>query len=377
LYKLVFAVSTVEVGMWKFPRSDASTVLNDKRVQASLARYFAVMQNEKSAKFMVAKRVPADFSERDSLEELWQKHAGLTREFYDFQKKIDNEQKNLLEMQLPQKSYLDLKSEIANRILSECHFCTRQCGVNRLNDELGFCRCGTEIVVSSIFEHMGEEPELVPSGTIFTMGCTMRCKHCQNWTISQWMENGEAYKPEELAKEVEHLRANGCRNANLVGGEPTPWLQQWLETFKHVNVNIPVVWNSNTYYSPETAKLLAGFVDVYLLDFKYGPSECASKISDAPDYWNVCTRNHLEAKKHSELIIRVLVLPNHLECCTKSILNWISENLGTETRVNVMFQYRPEWQAYEIPELRTRLTNDEMERAIQLAKETRLTNFIT
>lgn len=373
----MFAVSTVEISMWKFLRSDASAVLNDKRVQASLGRYFAVMQNEKPAKFMIAKRVPADFSEDDSLGELWQKHADLSQEFYDFQKEIDSERKNLLEMQLPQKSYLDLKIEIANGILSECHFCTRRCGVNRFNGELGFCKCGTEIVVSNIFEHMGEEPELVPSGTIFTMGCTMRCRHCQNWTISQWMEKGETCKPEELAKEVEHLRANGCRNANLVGGEPTPWLQQWLMAFKRVNVNIPVVWNSNTYYGPEAAKLLAGFVDVYLLDFKYGPRECASKISDAPNYWKVCIYNHQEAKKYGELIIRILVLPNHLECCTKPILTWISENLGKETRVNVMFQYRPEWRSYEIPELRRRLTSDEMERAIHLIQNAKLANFIT
>jgi putative pyruvate formate lyase activating enzyme len=280
-------------------------------------------------------------------------------------------------MQVPEKSFLDLKIEIANRILRSCHFCVRRCGANRLEGKAGYCRCGAEIVISSIFEHVGEEPELVPSGTVFTMGCTMRCKHCQNWTISQWMENGTVYRLGDLAKEVEHLRESGCRNANLVGGEPTPWLQQWLETFKHVNVNIPVVWNSNSYYSPETAMLLAGFVDVYLLDFKYGPEGCAERISDAPDYWRVCTYNHLEAEKYGELIIRVLVLPNHLECCTKPIINWIAENLGRETRVNIMFQYRPEWRAYEVPELRRRLTQNEMERAIQLAKEAKLTNFIT
>lgn len=363
--------------MWKLLRPDAAAVLREERVRASLARYFAVVQDEKPAKFVIAKKLSAEFSADDSIKELWQKHAKLTEEFYKIEKEIDDNQRSLKQMQTPKKSYLDLKIEIANRILSNCHFCTRRCGVNRLEGELGFCKCGTEIAISSIFEHVGEEPELVPSGTIFTMGCTMRCKHCQNWTISQWMEKGEIYKPEKLAKEVEHLHVNGCRNANLVGGEPTPWLQQWLETFKHVNVNIPIVWNSNTYYSPETAQLLAGFADVYLLDFKYGPEECAEKISEAPNYWNVCACNHLEAKKYGELIIRVLVLPNHLECCVKPILNWIAENLGTETRVNVMFQFRPEWRAYEIPELRRRLTRDEMERAVQLAREAKLQNFIT
>jgi len=365
------------ISMWKLLRPDALAVLNDKVARKSLSRYFHVMQDEKPAKFMIAKKIPAEFSEKDSLETLWQKHTRLTEGFYKTEEEIDTGQQELSEMQTPEKSYLDLKIEIANRVLRSCRFCSRRCSVDRVHSELGYCRCGTEMTVSSIFEHVGEEPELVPSGTIFTMGCTMKCKHCQNWTISQWIEKGEIYKPEEMAEEVEHLRISGCKNANLVGGEPTPWLRQWFKTFKHVNVNIPVVWNSNSYYSPETAQLLAGFVDIYLLDFKYGPEKCAERISDAPNYWTVCTRNHLEAKRYGELIIRVLVLPNHLECCVKPIINWIAENLGRETRVNIMFQYRPAWRAHEVPELHRRLNTSEMERAIQLAREAKLANFIT
>jgi putative pyruvate formate lyase activating enzyme len=228
-----------------------------------------------------------------------------------------------------------------------------------------------------MFEHMGEEPELIPSGTIFTLGCTMRCLHCQNWTISQWIETGEPYTPRRLARAVEHLREKGCRNANLVGGDPTPWLAEWLKTFKGVRTNMPVVWNSNSYYSEETARLLAGFADVYLLDFKYGNNECAKRISDAPRYWETCTANNKHAKKYGELIIRVLILPTHLDCCTQRILTWISQELGPCTRTNVMFQYRPEWRAHEIPELDRRLTRSEKEKVIQLAKKTGLQNFIT
>ncbi|MEA2089620.1 MAG: radical SAM protein [Thermoproteota archaeon] len=363
--------------MWAVWRPDARAVLKDKRARASLARYFDVMNDEKSAKFMIAKNLSANFSKNDSTSKLWQIHSRLTKHFYELEKEVDSRLKRLEELETPENSFLDLKIEIANRILESCHFCTRQCGVNRLNSKLGYCRCGTQITISTIFQHMGEEPELVPSGTIFTLGCTMCCRHCQNWSISQWMENGEIYTPEQLAREVEKLREKGCRNANLVGGEPTPWLEQWLETFRNVEVNIPVVWNSNSYYSEETAKLLAGFVDVYLLDFKYGNNECAEKISDAPNYWEVCTRNHLYAKEYGELIIRILVLPKHLECCTRPILNWITENLGEGTRTNVMFQYRPEWHAYEIPELQRRLTEHEKKRAVQLAEKAGLTNLIT
>jgi len=361
--------------MWKITRPDAVAVINDELAKKILARYFAVMQNEKTAKFMTAKKLPAEFDKSAPLETLWKEHAKCTEEFCKIEHEIDSGKVH--EFPTPTKSYFDLKIEIANRILQHCHFCSRRCGANRLAGALGYCKCGDTLAVSSIFAHVGEEPELVPSGTIFTMGCTIRCHHCQNWTISQWMEPSAECKPRDMAREVEHLRLSGCRNVNLVGGEPTPWLQQWLETFKHVSVNVPVVWNSNSYYSPETAHLLAGFADVYLLDFKYGPANCAERISDAPDYWKVCTRNHLEAKKHGELIIRVLVLPNHLECCTKPTLNWIAENLGAETRVNLMFQYKPEWRAHEIPELHRRLTKHEKEKAVQLAEKVGLRNFVT
>ena len=231
--------------------------------------------------------------------------------------------------------------------------------------------------VSTFFQHMGEEPELVPSGTIFTIGCTIRCLHCQNWSISQMHEQGKRYSYRDAAKIVERLRTDGCRNINLVGGDPTPWLRDWLEIFKLVEVNVPVIWNSNAYCSQLTAELLSGFVDLYLLDFKYGPSDCAERISSAPDYWQACTRNHVLAAMFGELIVRVLVLPGHLECCTKPILEWISTNLGKNTRVNIMFQYRPEWRVSEILELRRRLKDAEIDRAIDLAREAGLVNFIT
>jgi putative pyruvate formate lyase activating enzyme len=363
--------------MWNIWRPDAVSVLSDKQAQESLARYFATMQDKTPAKFMIAKKLRVHFDKDESTEKLWQLHETLPEEYLRLEKEIDAKHKDIQDLETPRQSFLDLKIELANRILTNCHLCSRRCGFNRVQGELGYCKCGTEIMVSTMFQHLGEEPELVPSGTIFTLGCTMRCKHCQNWTISQWFENGEVYTPQQLATAVEHLRSGGCRNINLVGGEPTPWLAQWLETFRHVNVNVPVVWNSNSYYSEETAKLLAGFADVYLLDFKYGPCECAKRISDAANYWEVCTRNHLYGKRYGELLIRVLVLPDHLNCCTKPSLNWIAQNLGTTTRTNVMFQYHPEWKACEILELKRRLTKDERNQAIRLAKKAGLTNFIT
>jgi len=348
----------------------------DELAHKSLARYFAIVEKKKVAKFLISKKVAADFKSNDSWETLWEQHIKCTEEYLTVERKIDSDP-DYVSNAKPKNSYLDLKIHIANKILKCCNFCTHSCGVDRLADKLGFCGCGKNMKVSSIFMHTGEEPELVPSGTVFTMGCTIRCQHCQNWTISQWKEAPMEYTPEDLAREVENMYFEGCRNVNLVGGEPTPWLKQWLETFTYINANAPVVWNSNSYYSQETAQLLAGFADVYLLDFKYGPGDCAQRISNAPNYWQVCIRNHLEAKKFGEILVRVLVLPSHLECCTKPILHWIADNLGAQTRVNLMFQYRPAWRAYEVPELRRKLTQAETDRALQLAKEAGLENLVS
>ena len=121
---------------------------------------------------------------------------------------------------------------------------------------------------------------------------------------------------------------------------------------------------------------LAGFADLYLLDFKYGNNECAEELSQAPGYWEACTRNHLEAARHGELIVRVLVLPGHNHCCTRPILEWIARNLGPGTRVNLMFQYRPEWRAPQHPTLKRRLTAQEIAEAREMAREAGLINLV-
>ncbi len=360
--------------MSKDKRQESRAKLEDSLPIKGLRRYFSVVKNEKPAKFVISQKISAEFKPADSTEHLWTKHHEVVKQFRETEAEIDTGKLKIDTLPSLPRSLLDLKIELARRILLECHLCAHACRIDRSKGNTGYCGCGRDIVVSSMFAHMGEEPELVPSGTIFTMGCTMRCKHCQNWAISQWEETGKTMNTKHLAHAIETLRADGCRNANLVGGEPTPWLEQWLAVFREVRTNIPIVWNSNSYYSQETADLLAGFADVYLLDFKYGPYHCAQRISDAPDYWRICTGNHLQTKC-GEIITRVLVLPEHIDCCVKPILEWIAENLGTETRVNIMFQYRPEWRADELAELQRTLNAEEIEEALNIAKDVGLTNL--
>lgn len=358
--------------MW-ISRPDTYGILNDPKVMKALPRYIDVVKKRKYAKYLICKTIEAEFNQDDLTDKLWKNHCRLLDTFAQhqagFDKSIDKP------IKIPN-SFLDLKNLLAFRIMENCEFCERHCGVNRLKGMEGYCKAGRNFSLYSAFPHLGEEPELIPSGTIFTGGCSIRCIHCQNWDISQWRSSGTSVTPELMALQVNELASKGCKNINMVGGDPTPMTWQWLKTMNHSKNNIATIWNSNSYYSEATATLLAGFIDLYLLDFKYGNNECARAISDAPKYWEASTRNHLMANKYGELIIRVLVLPGHNECCTHPILHWIKNNLGSETRINLMFQYRPEWRAKERKELSRRLTRSEREEAKKIASDIGLTNLV-
>lgn len=375
--------------MYGLIRPDALLAFEEEGVKKALGRYVGVATNQRLAKFLIARTIPVSIELSCDDEELWKEHDSRIRQFADAEKKLGT--KKIEELKFPATSLLDLKLELARRILKSCHFCERRCGADRAAGKKGFCTLGAGTYLSSEFLHFGEEACLVPSHTFFFIGCTFYCIYCQNWTISRHVEKGVAITGKQLAeiakrrRMIERFReeagkdaiflAKGSRNINLVGGEPTPNLHTIIDMLHCLDVNVPVVWNSNMYMSSETMKLLNGIVDVYLADFKYGNDACAERLSKVINYWKVITRNHLLGKEHAELLIRHLVLPNHVECCTRNVLEWIAENLGNEARVNIMAQYRPEFEAYKIPEIARGVTSAEMERALDIARENGLTNL--
>jgi putative pyruvate formate lyase activating enzyme len=266
-------------------------------------------------------------------------------------------------------SLLDLKLELSRRILAHCCFCERRCGADRAAGENGYCGVGAESRYSSDFLHMGEEAELVPSHTIFFSGCTFRCVYCQNWDIAMHPRSGLWAEPPMLAGVLQEGIAQGSRNANFVGGNPDPNLHTILETVNLVGRQgrfLPMVWNSNMYTSLEAMELLDGVIDVYLGDFRYGNDDCARELSDVEGYFAVVSRNFARAWETAEVMVRHLVLPGHLECCTRPIMEWVSRNMPG-VYFNLMFQYRPEYQAGLFPAIDRRLDEGERRAAMEMA----------
>lgn len=328
----------------------------------ALTRYYAILDGDRKANYLVTKQHKVEVDLGSAEKELWLAHYHATPE------------RGAAPNAHSRTSLLDLKIELSQRILRECILCERRCGVNRTIGQKGHCEV-QEARISSEFVHMGEEPDLVPSYTIFFSGCTFNCVFCQNWDISTRPASGHAIDKNELAAMIERKAAidrrgrvgGTIRNVNWVGGDPTSNLPFILDVLRECRANIPQVWNSNMYLSQESMSLLNGVVDVYLTDWKYGNDECALRLSNAPNYTSIMERNHRLGREHAEMIIRHLVLPGHIDCCTRPALTWISENLK-EVLVNVMAQYRPEHRAREFQELARPLRMAEYKEAIDIAE---------
>jgi putative pyruvate formate lyase activating enzyme len=322
----------------------------------ALPRYFRVLDEKELPYYVICKGVPVRSSLDSESYLLWEEHAEL----------VEKVRSTRVASPVVKPNLLDLKIELARRLLNPCRLCERKCKVNRLDGKAGYCRV-VESKVSSKFVHWGEEPELVPSYTVFFSRCTFACVFCQNWDISQ-RDSGHYISPEDLASSVERMMG-GVRNVNWVGGDPTPNLVYILEVLKNCNANIPQVWNSNMYLTEEAMTLLDCITDVYLADFKYGNDDCAGKLSRITRYFEVVSRNHSIANKQAGIVLRHLVMPGHIDCCTKPIMDWIAENLDTSRiRVNVMDQYRPEYRAKDYDGLDKRLSHREFLQAYRYAE---------
>lgn len=248
---------------------------------------------------------------------------------------------------------LALRVEQAVSLLSSCTVCPRRCGVDRTRDERGYCGGGLLPAVSSYGPHFGEEPPLVGrygSGTIFFTGCNMRCIFCQNYEISQ-ARHGVDVSPGRLAGMMLELQERRCHNINLVS--PSHFVPQILQAVliaAEKGLVIPLVYNTGTYDSAETLRLLEGVIDIYLPDAKYGREEIARTLSDAPGYPALMQDALLEMQRQvgdlvvrdgvaeQGLIIRHLVLPRDL-AGSDLVMQFIGERVSREAYVNIMDQY--------------------------------------
>jgi putative pyruvate formate lyase activating enzyme len=273
------------------------------------------------------------------------------------------------------------------RLLNPCRVCPRECGVNRLADERGKCRAARRIKVASYHQHFGEEPPLVGrfgSGTIFLTHCNLACVFCQNYDISQ-EGLGQARMPEEVGRMILNLQDRGCHNINFV--TPTPWVPQIVEALasaQAAGLRIPIVYNTGGYDSVEVLRMLAGIVDIYMPDLKYGSNAAGDQYSGVPDYWDRARAALMEMQRQvgdlevaggvarRGLLIRHLIMPNDA-AETRSCLEFIAREVSPRAAVNLMDQYHPAGRTAAYPAINRPLTAAEYRKSLRCFRDYGLT----
>lgn len=273
--------------------------------------------------------------------------------------------------------------------LKRCELCPHNCKVNRLNGEIGRCKCKDKVKIALASVHYYEEPCISGengSGTIFFSGCNMNCKFCQNYEISQ-LGKGIEITIEELSDIFIKQQNKGVNNINLV--TPTMYVYQIIEAIKIARkkgLDIPIIYNSNGYENVETIKKLKGYIDVYLPDLKYYDDEIAYKYSGINNYFENAKSAILEMQKQvgapklnengiiqKGLIIRHLVLPNNIENSEK-ILRWIKSNINEEVYISIMAQYFPSYKAKQMNDINRKLSEEEYAKIEDLVYELDIKN---
>ena len=263
------------------------------------------------------------------------------------------------------------RAEEARGILADCRLCAHECGVNRLAGERGLCHAGAIARVFLAQVEVADELELLPTFAIALSGCDLRCSFCitgaQSWNAGA----GEPLDVERICAKAIAALERGARTIMILGGEPTIHLPSVLEIIAALPDEARLVWKTNAHGSAQARALLSGLCDVWLADFKFGNDECGQRLARVPNYIQIVRENLLWAARESELVVRHLIMPGHIECCWRPVAAWLAAMLP-EVKVSLREGYWPGWQARRHSELRAPLLPHEAEQAFAMARELKL-----
>ena len=256
----------------------------------------------------------------------------------------------------------------ARAALADCRLCAHDCRVNRLAGPAGKCHAGADTRVFLAQVEVSDELELIPTYAVAFSGCDLRCAFCITGGPSWNPRLGEPFVAASIAAAARSALDRGARSVMILGGEPTINLHAALELVAQLPADARLVWKTNAHGSAQARDLLDGMFDVWLADYKFGNDACAARLAVVPDYVRIVEENLLWAADHSELIVRHLLMPGHVECCWRPVAEWLAAHCPGG-KVNLRSGFWPAWQASRHPELRGTVSAAEATRADEIARD--------
>jgi len=260
------------------------------------------------------------------------------------------------------------RARLARAALADCRLCAHDCGVNRLAGETGLCHAGAKPRFFSAQVEVSDELELMPTFSVALSGCDLRCDFCITGRESWNARAGVGFEASQMAERAKLALQRGASTIMVLGGEPTIHLPSALEFVSLLPESAKLIWKTNAHGTAQARELLDGMFDVWLADFKFGNDGCAQRLAKVSDYVRVVQENLLWANEHSDLIVRHLLMPGHVQCCWRPVAAWLAANLPG-VKVNLRAGFWPAWHARRHAEFRDMLSPVQNDFAFGLAQE--------
>ncbi|WP_253488897.1 AmmeMemoRadiSam system radical SAM enzyme [Methanocalculus alkaliphilus] len=237
-----------------------------------------------------------------------------------------------------------------------CRLCPHGCLIQ--DDHRGICgvrenRGGRLIpltygrIASEALDPIEKKPlfHFLPGTTTYSLGgigCNFRCRHCQNWEISQAKITDLPLRSLSPEEGVRRATGSGAASITWTYNEPTIWHEYALDMGVIARKNgLKTIYVTNGYITEEALNELSPMLSAFRVDLKafndgFYHSVCGGHLQPVLD---ATARAH-ELGMHIETVTLIIPGQNDDPREIDAMIRWVIENLGPETPMHFT-RYRP------------------------------------
>jgi pyruvate formate lyase activating enzyme len=171
--------------------------------------------------------------------------------------------------------------------------------------------------------------------SVGSVGCTMRCGHCQNWQISRATVGGGLLRDLPPQEVVTYAMTEGCQGVAFTYNEPVIQAEYVRDTSLIAHARgLYTVMVTNGYVTTAGLDYFAGAVDVWRVDVKGMTDEAYRTLCRVPSVTPILRAaeraKHIHGM-HVEVVTNVVPTINDDEAQLSALASWIVSELGPDT----------------------------------------------